>query len=538
MEDWREVSARKKKSNLEKIPNEWRLSADIRAKYSDSANVLDVPKTSGVLSSKEVEITEAYDASGLLERIAAGELSSYDVAVAFCKRAAIAHQLVNCLTEIFFDQALERAKELDEYYEKNKKTIGPLHGLPISLKDSFNIKGVQSTVAYVSFASHPPQESNSVLVDLLLSQGAVVYVKTNIPQTMMTADSDNPLFGRTLNPLNLSLTAGGSTGGEGALIALRGSLMGAGTDIAGSLRIPALCNGIYGFKPTSSRVPFSGKTPPGRLGSPSPIIASIGPEAHSIRDLELFMSTVIRAEPWDMDETCLTVPWRSVTIHGPLRIGLILEDPKRPLHPNMLRTMKTALTRLKSKGHSIIDITTLPTSLWTLSLNTWKFFRLDPQKTPLKHIAASSEPWVPSIAATMQPEFAHFSPDLDALFEMNVERKKVVKEFHDLMREYRLDTIMMPPYQTTAVPHDTYGFPVYTALANYLDWPAGVLPFGKAEMGREREEGFVREGVVYEPEYLPEKVEGMPTGLQFLARPMRDEELLKIMAIVEDDIRD
>jgi Asp-tRNA(Asn)/Glu-tRNA(Gln) amidotransferase A subunit family amidase len=190
---------------------------------------------------------------------------------------------VNCLTEIFFDQALARAKEMDEYKATNGKTIGPLHGLPISLKDSFNVKGIMTTIAYVSFMSHPPAESNSSLVDLLLQQGAVFYVKTNIPQGMMMADSDNPLFLRTLNPHKLSLTAGGSTGGEGALIALRGSVMGTGTDIAGSIRIPALCNGIYGFKPTSGRVPFAGKKAPGRIGSPSTILPTIGPEGHSIR---------------------------------------------------------------------------------------------------------------------------------------------------------------------------------------------------------------------------------------------------------------
>lgn len=190
---------------------------------------------------------------------------------------------MNCLTEIFFDKALARAKELDEYKAANGKTIGPLHGLPMSLKDSFNIKGVMSTVGFVSFMSHPPAESNSSLVDLLLQQGAIFYVKTNIPQGMMTADSENPLFSRVLNPHKLSLTAGGSTGGEGALLALRGSILGTGTDIAGSIRIPALCNGIYGFKPTSSRVPFAGITPPGREGSPSFILPSIGPEGHSIR---------------------------------------------------------------------------------------------------------------------------------------------------------------------------------------------------------------------------------------------------------------
>lgn len=116
---------------------------------------------------------------------------------------------------MFFGQALERAKYLDEYLQKQGKPLGPLHGLPISLKvcgdqkfqpstepkceqDSFNLKGLYSTIGYVSFISRPPADQNSPLVDILLQAGAVLYVKTNIPQTLMTADSDNNVFGRTL----------------------------------------------------------------------------------------------------------------------------------------------------------------------------------------------------------------------------------------------------------------------------------------------------------------------------------------------------
>ena len=145
--------------------------------------------------------------------------------------------------------------------------MGPLHGLPISIKDSFCVKGLQSTVGYVEFLKHEPSKTNSALVELLLALGAVLYVKTNIPQTMMvslravhsprifkianklqTGDSDNNIFGRTLNPHNTSLTAGGSSGGEGALTAFRGSILGVGTDIAGSIRIPALCCGVCARK--------------------------------------------------------------------------------------------------------------------------------------------------------------------------------------------------------------------------------------------------------------------------------------------------
>lgn len=160
------------------------------------------------------------------------------------------------MTEVFYDDALDRARQLDDLYAKTGKLQGPLHGLPISVKDSFNIKGHQSTVGYAKFLAIPVSKTNSPLIDMLLDAGAVLYVKTNIPQTMMTGDSENNIFGRTLNPHNTLLTAGGSSGGEGALVSFRGSVLGVGTDIAGSIRIPALCCGIYGFITYSRSSPF------------------------------------------------------------------------------------------------------------------------------------------------------------------------------------------------------------------------------------------------------------------------------------------
>lgn len=114
----------------------------------------------------------------------------------------------------------------------------------------------------MSFINRPAADFNSPLVDILLDNGAVLYVKTNIPQTLMTADSENNVFGRVLNPNKLTLTAGGSSGGEGALVGMRGSILGVGTDIGGSIRIPAFCCGTYGFKPSTDRVPFGGQTNP------------------------------------------------------------------------------------------------------------------------------------------------------------------------------------------------------------------------------------------------------------------------------------
>ncbi|KAF1992401.1 amidase [Aulographum hederae CBS 113979] len=531
-QSWQSLSASKRSSNLEKIPKEWRLPASKLDKVSADANfgVLEVPRSCGILTAEEITITEENDATDLLEKMAKGELKSVDVTRALCKRAAIAQQLVNCLTEIFFEEALERAKTVDEYFEREGKVMGPLHGLPISLKDSFNVKGQQATIGYVQYLHNDPATSNSTLVDIMLSLGAVPYVKTNLPQTMMTADSENNVFGRTLNPHKLSLTAGGSTGGEGALIAMRGSLMGIGTDIAGSVRIPALCDGIFGFKPCSGRIPFGGKVPPGRLGAPTSIFPTIGPEAHSIRDMELWLKSIIDTDPWVLDEGTLAVPWREVSPpNRPLRLGLLLEDPSRPLHPSIMRSMTTATEKLKEAGHAIVPLSNIP-DLWAAAALAWKFFLLDPTKKPLSILAAADEPLVLSMTTLVFPELKGYAPSLEALFEMNIERRKIMKAFHDMMTKNELDAFVMPAYQATAVPHDQYGVPIYTVLPNLIDYPAASIPYLKAN--QEADMAYLRSDVKYEPPYVPEEVEDAPCGFQVVGRPMRDEELMETIKVI------
>ncbi|KAF1815474.1 amidase signature enzyme [Eremomyces bilateralis CBS 781.70] len=472
--NWAQKSAQKRDSLKAKINPAWLLDLSPTVDLSESSTVsaMDVLQQYGrqVLSKQEWELTEEHDATGMLQLLAERKVSAVEVTTAFCKRAAIANQLVNCLTEVMFDEAVERAKELDEHFERTGKPLGRLHGLPISLKDSFNVKGVQSAIGYVSFLDHEPPTSNAALVDILLAEGAVVYCKTNVPVTLMMADSVNNVTGRTLNPNKLSLTAGGSTGGEGALVKLRGSLLGAGTDIAGSARIPALCNGIYGFRPTTLRVPFVGLTAPGRVGSPSPILPVIGPEGHSVRDLELFMRTVADSEPWKVDHTCVTVPWRTVAPPTrPLRFGYLKEDPSRPLHPTALRGMTSAARKLEDTGHAIVELDGRVPSLWETSRLAWKFFETDPQHVPAQHLRASGEPLVPALETTTLPELQGWEPSVDELFEMNLQRQALVGAWHDIVVAERLDAIILPTYQSTAVRHDTYGFMIYTVLANMLD---------------------------------------------------------------------
>jgi amidase len=369
-----------------------------------------------------------------------------------------------------FEEALARAKACDEYLASNSTVMGPLHGLPISVKDSFNVTGYQTTMGFVSFASHPPATNNSGCVEILLKAGAVCYVKTNVPQTMMCCDCENNIFGRTLNPNKLSLTAGGSTGGEGALLKFRGSVLGIGTDLAGSVRIPALCNGVFAFKPSVGRIPYAGEVWDGRLGTPSKIGSSIGPMGHSVRDMELFMRVVIDSEPWDLDESAIAVPWRRVQpLNRKLRLGMILEDPKRPLHPPMLRTMKAAEKELTAAGHTIVSIDDKIPSIWGSGWLGSRFFRLDPKKTTMSYLEEAEEPIIRSIIVTSYPENQGWEPSLDDLWDMNMQRTKIIKAYHDIIVQNKLDGFIMPPYQSTAQPHDLYGVPSYTVLANFLN---------------------------------------------------------------------
>ncbi|EMD59855.1 hypothetical protein GGP41_009009 [Bipolaris sorokiniana] len=541
--DWQALAKSKRESVFAKIPKDWLLPTSQTSQYTEtsSISVLDVPRTCGILTEKELEITENYDATDLVKMMAERQLKSTEVVMAFCKRAAVAQQCLNCLTEIMFDEALARARECDEYLEKEGKVLGPLHGLPISLKDSFNVRGVQATLGYVSFIPHPPAVTNSALVTVLHSLGAVFYCKTNLPQTMMTADSQNNIFGRTLNPNKLSHTAGGSTGGEGALIAMKGSIMGVATDVAGSNRIPAICCGGASLKPTAGRVPFAGGAAVGRLGSPGSVPVVIGPCGRTTRDFALFLQSVSSTQPWRLDPNSLNVPWRSVQPSTqPLRFGLIRGCKERPLHPPIARALHSTAMKLKAKGHEIVLLDEKIPDLYQTSMLAWKFFMLDPCKTPFQYIKASGEPLIPSIATCGFPELKDWQASLDELWDMNVEKGRILNQFHKLMvgelaeggtMQKGLDAILMPGYQSVAPKHDTYGLPIYTVVVNLLNYPSGILNVGKAD--KEQDKEFVKEGVIYEPPYEPEECEGLPTHVQIVGKSMMDEELVEIMKVVE-----
>ncbi|KAL3476567.1 amidase [Aspergillus californicus] len=528
---WQDKVAAKRSQCEAAIPVEWRLHPEHIQKHLTT--VLDIPRTCGIMSDREIHITEDFDATALLEKLACGIFSSVEVTTAFCKRAAIAQQLTSCLTEALFDSALKRAKELDDHLRRTGRPTGPLHGLPISIKESFSVAGVPSTLGFVSFLDRPPASTNSALVDILLDAGAVLYVKTNVPQTMMTPDSHNNVFGRTLNPHRLSLTAGGSSGGEGALVAMRGSVLGIGTDIAGSIRIPALCCGIVGFKPTASRVPYGGQTSAGRPGMTG-IVPAAGPLCHSVRDADLLLKVVCNSNAADLDDYALGVPWSVPPRKDVLVVGVMPEDPTVPLHPPMQRALKTAVEKLAVAGHQIVDLAGDFPSLSEAKRLALAYFDMDPDRTSFSHIKASGEPFIPSLESTYDMSENRAEPTLLQLYDLNVARAALATQMRRVFVDRKLDIIVGVGYQSTAVPHDTYGVPLYTVINNLLNYPACVIPFEKANQSADSK--FVRD-VHYVPNYQPEDIEDAPCHIHITGRPMADEKLVQDARVVEEVLR-
>ncbi|KAG5967747.1 hypothetical protein E4U58_002118 [Claviceps cyperi] len=541
-EDWRVLAARKRKQVDSQIPTAWRLDDALLASALESGKLLeaDIPRRSGILSEQEIEITEQYSAEQLLRRLAQAEVSSLTVTTAFCKRAAIAQQLTSCLTEHFFDQALARAKYLDEYLSREGKPMGSLHGLPVSIKDSFCVEGVQSTLGYVAFLKKPTATAHSALVNMLLDLGAVLYAKTNVSQTLMTADSENNIFGRTLNPNNTRLTAGGSSGGEGALVALRGSIIGVGTDIAGSVRIPAQCNGIYGLKPTADRIPFGGQVSPVEMDGLPGLVPVVGPLAHSIADLRLFVKAIWDAKPNRYDASAHAGPWQKSQHHTrPLTIGLVPEDEHFPLHPPVRRAMNSAVKALTAAGHKLVPLSnSTDRSISYGNRLAFQYFTYAPQ---VNYLTASGEPPVTSVSHGYHPMFTGAFPvsqELEPLEKINA-MQLAMHKYQDAWRQAwvdnNIDVFLAPVAQNTAVAHDTYGWPPYTLLWNLLDYPACVIPYGKASKLLDPQPMYLKDGV--QPNYEPEDVDGAPCALQIVTPRFLDEQCLVYAEIIEGDLQ-
>ncbi|VUC28421.1 unnamed protein product [Clonostachys rosea] len=533
---WEDIAAEKKSRIDGSIPQEWLIKG-----LQGDDNVMDYPARSGIMSSEELQLTNS-SAVDLVNRMATGELTSVSVTTAFCKRAAIAHQAVNCLHEFFPDVALARAKELDDYFDKMKKPIGPLHGLPISLKDQFRINGLETTMGYVGWIGKYDTD-DSVLVTLLHNAGAVFYVKTSVPQTLMTCETVNNINGRTFNPRNKNWSCGGSSGGEGALVGFRGGIIGVGTDIGGSIRVPSAFNFLYGLRPSHGRLPYAGMA--NSMEGQETIHSVCGPLCHSIQDMKLFITSVLAEKPWKYDSKVVPLPWRQAEEDeakakiksGDLVLGFYNCDGNVTPHPPILRAVQTVVDQVKGAGHTVVPWEPYKHPRIVDLAN--KIYASDGGTDVFTVMGQSGEPSIPNIQELLHPSLPKV--EVNQVWDIQLEKWNIQREYLSRIREFELksgrelDAIIAPITPTAAIRHNQFKYYGYATAINFLDFTSVVVPVTFADKDIDTKKGdyqpLTEVDKEVQAEYNAEAYHGAPVAVQIIGRRLTEE---KTMAIAEE----
>ncbi|PGG97857.1 hypothetical protein GX51_07099 [Blastomyces parvus] len=540
LEPWQEIVA-KKLSLREKALKPY-LVDDIHLRPERVANVAD---RSRIEPQAAQTITEIDSIERLHESLSRGEFTAEDVTLAYIKRATVAHQLTNALTEIVFEEALEQARELDKSFKETGKLKGPLHGIPVTLKDQFDLKGLDSTLGYVG-RSFSPAAEDAVLVQILKRLGAIVIAKTNLPQSIMWCETENPLFGLTVNPRNSKFTPGGSTGGESVLLALHASILGFGTDIGGSIRIPQHMLGLYGLKPSSGRLPYYGTSvsTDGQEHVPS----SIGPMTRDLSSIIYISQHLANSQPWTLDPRCAPLHWRNEIFteiqSRPLVIGLILDDGVVKVHPPIQRALHELSAKLQAAGHEVV--------LWDTDghqecidiMDT--FYTVDGGEDIRNDVMVAGEPFLPHVERLVN----RGKPiSVYQYWQLNKRKVAAQKRYLDKWNRARgpvsnriVDVLLAPTMPHVSVPHRCCRWVGYTKVWNFLDYSALTFPVGEVCKEKDR-----LPGTPYAPRneldewnwglYDVDTMAGHPVNLQIVGKKLEEEKVLGAAVVIEKVIR-
>ncbi|OAL21018.1 hypothetical protein AYO20_11442 [Fonsecaea nubica] len=536
---WQETAAAYQAALKAKIPPEWLLPQDFLSS-GKPRNIMPLFKTCGVLSSHELDITEVEDAVTLLEKLHSRTWSAVEVTVAFCKRAAVAQQLINCLMDIDFSGAIQRAKELDKHLATKGELVGPLHGMPVSLKDLTHVKGMKYTLGMVALADEV-SDHDAVVVQTLRAAGAVIYCKTTMPQTGMALETTTNLYGRTLNPFNTDLVSGGSSGGEGALNGCLGAPIGVATDIGGSIRAPASFNGLYGIRPTSRRFSYLGNAP---FTGQTAILSSIGPVGRSLRDIEMMLRVWNNHEPWLYDPVVMTKKWATnIGVPAKATIGVMFWDEVVMPHPPVQRALKMAVDKLKHAGHEVVEFKPYKhKDAWDLAFK--QYYPTGGKEIKATLARAGEEP-IPSVA-----KFLARARQLtvEELLQCATEQRQYQIEYLNHWRATSsqtstgkpIDALLTPSMASASFPHDYLPWWGYLAQWNLLDYPSVILPVSHVQPSDAKDTTYQPVNELDQETYDlydPVLFEGAPISLQLVGRSLCEEELLAVAMAVDSAIK-
>ena len=380
------------------------------------------------------------------------------------------------------------------------------------------MKGLGLNAGYVAWWGKTADEDARIL-QILWRAGAVFHARTTQPQTLMHLETDNNLYGTTVSPYNRDLSAGGSSGGEGALIGCRGSCLGIGTDIggtishhlpsvllasshiSGSIRSPAANNGLYGLKPTAFRIPTDGwsSTMPGA----DPITTVIGPLSTSLEGIKLFMQVIIDAKPWLQEPALMPLAWNSsfqMSPNKPLKIGVLWHDDVVMPHPPITRALHSVVSRLEKVANiTVVDWKPhVHDEAWAIISG---LYFIDGGDEDAAVMAASGEPWRPLTNWILKDNPSVKSLTMEEFFYWQEEREAYRQEYAKVWNETAtgqnletgalegvVDVILCPVGPGVAPLHNTAKYWGYTSQWNLLDYPALVFPVSKVDANVDRVE--------------------------------------------------
>lgn len=502
----------------------------------------------------------ALSATEMLAQLNAGEVTSVALVQALHARADAMESVVRGFTAQYREAALKRAQEADAARAEGV-SLGPLHGLPVTIKENLAYEGTPATLG-IRARLDRLSEDTAPVVQALIDAGAILLGKTNVPQLLLSMETDNDLWGPSHNPWNVGRVTGGSSGGEGALIASGISPAGIGTDIGGSIRIPAAWCGITGLKPTWSRWSVRGQA--GGQPGQEAIHAQCGPMARTVDDLILLMQALTPAmHALDPTVPPLSFPRRLKKSVKDLVVGVYETDGVFQPAASVRRAVREAAAALEEAGATVIRYE--PSRCWDLFDTYFGLLSADGFATAIRQL--EGEPLTQQLGlvgrvgrlpgavrkglagALGVAKESRVQRLMKALGEKTVEHTWALQARRDRLKSHELaawsaqgiDVLLCPATVTpAALPYRTADWSIgawHTMRYNLLDLPAGVVPVSRVRADEQvravLDDRLDRRAAEFEADS-----EGLPVAAQVVGRPWEEDTVLRVMRAIEAGVRD
>ncbi|MDG2384681.1 MAG: amidase family protein [Pirellulaceae bacterium] len=498
-------------------------------------------------------------ASEIAGRIGRQELRAIDVLEAFICRIEKVNSDLNAVVVDRFEEARQEAISADAAIAAGQST-GVLHGVPVTIKEMFDVVGLPTTAGLTTLRHHRATK-DAVVVSRLRQAGAIVMAKTNVPQLGMTAESDNPVYGCTNNPWDVTRGPGGSSGGEAAIIAAGGSPLGLGSDGAGSIRFPAHVCGICGFKPTGGQLSMQGH----RLSAnwPSDWVQP-GPLSHSVDDLILAMEVLTATNARNFDEVALPLSNPKRIDLSKLRVGVYDELESLPVAPAVKRAVHEARAKLVGQGVETVayrpacleEIWALYTRIFyaeglsdiheqlrgsTVDWRTRNYLRLARIPALFRPLAAAvatriGQQRLGATLSNLRRSILNAKEYSRLLTQVREFRRRFQRELAD----QRIDALIAPPAPIAAFYHgDFYAnyALIYNGVYNLLGVPAGTAHVTCVRPDEQSVRESRRDLVDRSMARSEAGSSGLPVGVQVISTRWRDDRVLALLKAIHQPIR-